>query len=70
MNKFFSILIQIINIIILLVGLCFSYFGLFGEAGSLVAVVGGLLILVSRVQIAIILFKSDKPKLPKIIWQK
>ena len=69
MNKFWNIITQIINILILIVGLIFSYLGLFKEAGAVIAIIGGLLILVSRVQIAILLFKSDKPKMPKIIWQ-
>ena len=65
-----SVYTQIVEVVILINGLIFSWYGLFGEGGNAIAVIGGLLVLVSRIQIAILLFKSDKPKMPKIIWQK
>ena len=64
-----SILTQAIDIIILINGLIFSFVGLFKNGGVIISVIGGLLILASRVQISIILFKSEKPKIPQVIWE-
>lgn len=65
-----TVLTTIMNILFFIVGLSFSYIGLFVNKNHWIAIIGGLLILVSRVHIIIVLSQSGKVKVPKVIWEK